>query len=170
MSPATIYTIESDLLAAFDTLDMLDGPDDAELRAELEADIARLVAMSIKKVDGVARMMGHFENQVDFADLELKRIGKLKKCMQGHYDRLEACVRLAMEISGKSELKGETSKLALRLNPPSVFIRDFNSVPAEFCVIKTETSHDKAAIKRAIQGGMEVPGAELVQGDRLVRR
>ncbi len=87
--------------------------DEPALKAELEEQIARLVAAEIAKVDGVSRMLAHFENQAAFAAQEIKRLQERKRAFERSYERLESCAKLAMEAAGKTKLEGTTSTLAL---------------------------------------------------------
>jgi BMFP domain-containing protein YqiC len=167
--PATLYQIEDDLIFVLDSLESL--PDEEQgMRAELEEQLARLVAAELRKVDGVTRMLAHFEAQADMASGEIKRLQLRKKGFENSYDRLESCARLAMEVSGKTKLEGETSTLSLQKNPPSVHVTQFNEVPEPYHVFKVDESIDKAAVARDLKAGITVPGAELVQSTRLVRR
>ena len=169
MTPTTLYKIEDDLLAALDTIEMVG--DDEPARAELEEQIARLIAAEITKVDGVSRMLAHFENQSELATQEIKRLQARKRVFERSYERLEECAKLAMEVAGKTKLTGTTSTLTLRKSPTSVFIHNFDQVPAEYFTVKIERWVEKEKVKRALKAGIEVPGAELVE-DRfhLVRR
>jgi hypothetical protein len=116
-------------------------------------------------------MLAHFENQAAFAAQEIKRLQERKRAFERSYERLESCVKLAMEVTGKTELEGTTSTLTLRKSPTSVFLRNFDQVPAEYFTVKIERWVDKDKVKRALKAGIEVAGAELVE-DRfhLVRR
>ena len=38
-------------------------------------------------------------------------------------------------------------------------------MPTQLCTVKTTTTPDKAAIKRQLEAGEHVPGAELARGD-----
>jgi hypothetical protein len=168
--PATLYEIEDELIVALDTLEMI--PDEEpELKIELEEQIARLIAAEITKVDGVSRMLTHFENQAQLAAQEIKRLQGRKHAFERSYERLESYAKLAMEVAGKTKLEGATSTLALRKSPMSVFIHNFDEVPAEYLTVKIDHCVDKEKVKRDLKAGVEVPGAELVD-DRfyLVRR
>jgi len=169
-APATLYQIEDDLLCALDTIEMV-GDDESTLKAELEEQIARLIAAEVTKVDGVSRMLAHFENQAELAALEIKRIQDRKRGFERSYERLEACAKLAMELAGKRKLEGATSTLSLRKSPTAVFLHNFDQVPAEYFTVKIDRWVDKEKVKRDLKAGIEVPGAELVD-DRyhLVRR
>ena len=165
----TLYQIEDHLTALIDSVDMV--PDDEPgLLAELEADIARTLEMELRKVDGVCHMLAHFESHAQFAAAEIKRLQSAKKRYERASERLEAYVRAAMDLAGMRKLEGETSTLAIRTNPAAVYISNFESIPAEFQVISTTVSIDKDRVKKALRAGVEVPGAELIHGERLERR
>ena len=169
-APATLYQIEDELLIALDTVEMISDEEPA-LKAELEEQIARLIASQITKVDDVSRMLAHFENQAAFAAQEIKRLQNRKRAFERSYERLESCAKLAMEVAGKTKLEGTTSTLALRKSPTSVFLRNFEEVPAEYFTVKIERWVDKDKVKRALKAGIEVPGAEFVEDCfHLVRR
>jgi len=168
--PATLYEIEDELIVALDTLEMV--PDEQPgLKVELEEQIARLIVAEITKVDGVSRMLTHFENQAQLAAQEINRLQDRKRTFERSYERLESCAKLAMEVAGKATLEGVTSTLALRKSPTSVFIHSFDEVPAEYLTVKIDRCVNKEKVKRDLKAGVQVPGAELVD-DRfyLVRR
>jgi len=165
----TLYQIEDRLCALLDSVECV-PEDEPGLLAELEEDIARTLQAQLRKVDGITRMLAHFESQAEFAAAEIKRLQAAKKRFERAAERLESYVRDAMDVAQVRKLEGETSALAIQQNPAAVFITSFEDVPAGYKVVKTEISIDKAAVKKAIQSGVAVPGAELVRGDRLVRR
>ena len=115
-------------------------------------------------------MLAHFESQTDLAASEIKRLQARKRIFENYYQRLENCARMAIEVSGKQKIEGESSTLALQKNPPAVRVVDFEAVPAAYKITKVETSIDKSSVARDLRVGTPVPGAELVQSFRVVRR
>jgi hypothetical protein len=167
MNP-TLYEIEDELISLIETLD---GAEDQSLRAEIEEAIMRTVSEEIQKVDRISQMLAHFESQAQLAAAECKRLQTRKKAFEHSVERLEIYVRNAMQFAGVKKLEGETATLSLRVAPVSVLISDFEAVPAEYKEIRTEVVIDKAAVKKALKGGREVPGAALSEGNLyLVRR
>lgn len=166
----TLFDIEQDLMCSLDTILMLDQPEDAELRSELELQICHDIAAEKQKVDSVCRMFAHFESQAQLAADEIKRLQARKRQFEASVEHLEYCCRRAMAINEKTELQGATSKLTLQKNPESVFVGDFSAVPAEYKQSTVTITVMKDDIKRAIRAGEVVPGAELIRGDRLVRK
>lgn len=172
MTPATdltLYEIENELLFALDTIDGMELDD--PLRGELEAQIAGTVALELRKIDGVCRMLAHFDGQTALATAEIKRIQARKARCERATERLEAAAKGAMELAGKTKVEGETSTLKLQANPPSVVIVDADLVPAAYktCVPESWTIR-KADVAKALKAGVLVPGADLSEGNtRLVR-
>ena len=165
----TLYAIEDSIGAVCDTLEGL--PDDElGMRAELEEQLARLVAAELRKVDGIARVLAHFESQAAFASAEIKRLQLRKKRFEAAQERLESSIRVAMECAGTRKLEGESSTLSLRAAPASVSIHDFEAVPAAYKIVKVDTSIDKAAVAKALKAGLEVPGADLSEGNLYLVR
>ena len=80
-------------------------------------------------------------------------------------------MRSAMDLAGVRKLEGQTTTLSLRMAPAAVLITNFDAVPAEYKEIRTEVVINKDAVKKALKGGAEVPGADLSKGNLyLVRR
>jgi hypothetical protein len=103
-APTTLYQIEDELLTVLDTVELV--PDEKlALKAELEEQIARMIAAEIAKVDGVSRMLAHFENQAAFAAQEIKRLQDRKRAFERSYERLESCVKLTMEVRRENETR-----------------------------------------------------------------
>ena len=116
-------------------------------------------------------MLAHFEDQAELAAKEIKRPQDRKRAFERSYERLESCTKIAMEVAGKTKLEGATSTLTLRKSPSSVFIHNFDQVPAEYFTVKIERWVDKEKVKRALKTGIEVHGTELVENRfHLVRR
>jgi hypothetical protein len=73
---------------------------------------------------------------------------------------------LILDAAGQKKVerpRGTVSRLAGRL---SVQITDETSVPSQLC--KTTVAPDKTAIKKQLEAGEAVPGAELVRGPDTV--
>lgn len=103
---------------------------------------------------------------VEYKDLEFKR-GVLKQ-----YERVEEDMKeqilLGMDALGLKSMEFINQKVTLKNNPPSVKINDEELIPDKFKKEKVSITIDKTAIKKAIQDGEDVIGAELVVGKSLV--
>lgn len=103
---------------------------------------------------------------VEYKDLEFKR-GVLKQYESVEED-MKQQILLWMDALGLKSIEFINQKVTLKNNPPSVKINDEELIPDKFKKEKVSITIDKTAIKKAIQDGEEVIGAELVVGKSLV--
>jgi hypothetical protein len=103
---------------------------------------------------------------------EIKRLQSRKKCFEGRIARIEESVQRAMECGGVMKIDGQTTALALQAAPASVLILDESQIPQEFKTRHPEEwTPDKRKIGAALKKGIDVPGADLSEGNLyLVRR
>ena len=82
---------------------------------------------------------------------------------------LIAYLKGTMERCGVLKIEGPMFALAIRTNPGAVVVDSIDLVPAEFWRTPTPPPPviDKAAIKAAITGGAEVPGAHIEKSTRI---
>ena len=103
---------------------------------------------------------------VEYKDLEFKR-GVLKQYESVEED-MKQQILWGMDALGLKSMEFINQKVTLKNNPPSVKINDEELIPDKFKKEKVSITIDKTAIKKAIQDGEEVIGAELVVGKSLV--
>lgn len=138
--------------------------------------------------DTLEAIRGEFEEKADNIACYIKSLiaesKAIKDEMTALKERADAKERKALSLtnylynclvaSGRTKLETARSLLAIRKNPPSVtleneeeFIRWARENANELLTFKPPVP-DKAAIKVQIQSGANVPGAEVVQRERLV--
>lgn len=188
----TLYQIEDYLRALIDTADGMEESD--EQRLAILADIAEANSAAIQKRDNVIRFLRHLEIQESGIDAEIDRLKALKAHYSKGRERLEKYVvsvleQLPQPKRGARKLEGTIGVLSLRKNPDKVeiFEGDEALVPAQYrdvtLTVRGETFEaildsgllpedvrtchkpKKAEIKRAIERGEEVPGADLKFGE-----
>ena len=160
----TLYDTTGDFVAILDLM----ANDAADLNEEQETAIMQAIEQHVTKVEGVARVLRHFETMAQFARAEAERLAARAKHFEGEYRRLSAYVLNVMEERGLDELEGKTATLKIRNNPPAVLIGAEDLIPAEFKTIKQEITIDKNAVKARLKAGLEVPGATLTRGRKVV--
>lgn len=132
-----------------DTLESMSG--DLETKATNTVMVARnmrAIAEAIKQAEaGMAARRKAFENRADM---------------------LEKRVFSVMLETGISKIESPHFRLSIQSNPASVDIFDSLQIPQDYLKETPATyAPDKALIKKAIGDGFEVPGARMVQGQRL---
>jgi len=192
----TLYSLSEDLMAHLESIDLTE-PETPE-RAECEMAIQAYMEQLPDKVDSVAWMLAHLEDQAQMAAHEIHRLQARKESFDRARERLEAyCIQVLEQLPeprrGARKLEGSTCTLALRLSD-AVMITDEAVVPAEYktaCVempapdwerliLRDETIVGKVNkqnlkvrvvdVKKAIKGGESVPGADLEYRNHLVRK
>ena len=103
---------------------------------------------------------------VEYRDLEFKR-GVLRQYESVEED-MKQQILLGMDSLGLKSIEFINQKFTVKNNPPSVKINDEELIPDKFKKEKVSITIDKTAIKKAIQDGEDVIGAELVVGKSLV--
>lgn len=164
----SLAEITDHLQALFDTMEMIDSP---ELKKEAEADIERYLEAEVRKVDGINGYLSTCDNQQGFAKAEIERLRTRMSLWENREERVRRYVQDVMERLGLKKLEGRTATFSLRAVPASVLILDEAEVPEEFKRTTVTVSVDKKAIKKAIDEGRDVPGADLSMGKQtLVRK
>lgn len=103
---------------------------------------------------------------VEYKDLEFKRW--VLRQYESVEEDMKQQILLGMDALGLKSMEFINQKVTLKNNPPSVKINDEELIPDKFKKEKVSITIDKTAIKKAIQDGEEVIGAELVVGKSLV--
>ena len=77
---------------------------------------------------------------------------------------------LAAILHATGQKKVERPRATVSLRPGVVSVRIINEadIPSQLQTVKTTTAPDKAAIKKHLEAGEAVPGAELVRGDETI--
>lgn len=153
--------------AVRDLLDQVD-PETGELpegftqARELVASKARAVAAFILENDAQAAMVeAHAKTLMDRVKTAKKRNDWLREYLRTH-----------MALSGVLSIKSDDGTFSAVLQPgrdESVEVFDQAQLPADYLrEIPAKTEPDKLLIKKALKDNFDVPGAKLVQRDRLV--
>lgn len=102
----------------------------------------------------------------EYKDLEFKK--EVLRQYEETEEEMKKAIMIWMEQLELKSLDFANQKVTLKNNPPSVKINDEELIPDKFKKEKVSITIDKTAIKKAIQDGEEVIGAELVVGKSLV--
>jgi len=161
-----LYTITSQYLALAERL--ADGDFDAQTVADtIEASgITDELAVKAQGIEFVARGAEAHNLAID---AEIARLQALKAQRNRVAAGLRAYLLDNMQRAGIERIDCPLFTLSIKKNPPSVDVYDALSVPAEYMrqAPPPPPAIDKAAIKKAIAAGEDVPGARLTQAVRL---
>lgn len=126
-------------------VDMLQGSTDFyELVEKINTNLMENTAL----LTGLIQMIDHLK--------------KRREMLGNRIDFQRALIKRLMEIAGQRSIDLPAAKISLGKSPAKVIITDENAIPDEFVRIKREPN--KTAIKEALVGGKDVPGATLSNG------
>ena len=92
----------------------------------------------------------------------LDDINRRREVLRNRVDFQRALIKRLMEVADQRSIDLPTAKISLGKSPSKVIITDENVIPDEFVRVKREPN--KTAIKEALVGGKDVPGATLSNG------
>lgn len=133
-----------------DTLESMSG--DLEVKATNIAAFARNLEATAAAIR---------EAEVDMA--------KRRKAIEKRAERLNAYLLFGMRNAGIQKIETPHFTIAVKTNPTSVVIDEPDLIPVAYLrqPPPPPAAPDKAAIKQAINDGIDVPGAHLAQGFRI---
>lgn len=165
MSSLSLYALSENYRQALDFLT------DPEMDLPVEAINDTLEALGGELEDkavNVAKFLRNMEAAADAIKAAEADMAKRRKALENRAQWLKSYIKGNMEACGISKIECPYFKLSVQKNPSAVHILDENAVPAKFKEEVISWKIDKTAIKDAIKTGSAVPGAELVNGTRLV--
>lgn len=164
----SLAVIGDDLDALLDTRD---GCDDPDVLAQIEVAIAAASLDLEKKVDGYAYALSKWKSEVERYEKEGDLLYAKARKYEKRIDWAEGLLFQFLKDHNQTEIDGECQGFKLVKNPPAVLITDEGIIPAKFMeIVPASTRIRKAEIAVALKAKVVVPGAELVQGERLKRK
>ena len=147
---------------------------DLDLDAQTIADTIEASGISDElaiKAQGIEYVARGAEAHHRTIDAEITRLQALKAQRQRTADGLRSYLKSAMEHAGIQKIECPLFKITIRQNPPAVEVTDTLSLPNEYWRTAEPKppvpAPDKAAIKKALQAGVDVVGARLTQSTRI---
>jgi len=155
-----LYHINEELNAINEELMAAQG----ELTPELENKLVITKQELAEKSVNYALVILNNQADSNAIDAEIKRLKALKDAIDSTTDKIKEAVSNAMLMHDLTEVKSPLVKMSFRKSK-SVHITDENELDASFFEYKRTVN--KTAIKKAIEGGELVVGAELIEKDNL---
>lgn len=161
----TLYEINQEIAAIIDDLEYIDE-ETGEVYISEEA-LARLQQLNIDrdvKLENIGAFIKNLDAEVKAMKDEIKNLRERIGRKERKAEQLAQMVNVDLQAHG--ETKKEFPKVAYSFRKSTaVEITDEEKLPKEYMKVTYEPS--KTEIKKAIQKGLEVPGAELVEKQNL---
>lgn len=160
-----LYEISQNYLSALE----LFGDVDNDMSLDTALDTFESIEGEFEqKVISVAAYAKQLDAEAEAIKVAMERMEKRRKAIENRANYLKDYAKACMEQMGKKKVACPWFNLSIQKNPPSVTIYDEAALPFEYVAEVTTTKVDKAAIKAALVAGIEVAGAKLSNGTRLV--
>ena len=115
-----------------------------------------------EKVEACCRMIAELRARSELAAREGNRLIGKSHTHANKADRLAEYVKENMIRMGSKTIESGLFRATVSDNPMSVNLTDEESIPAEFLTPRDPVV-SKSKIKKALESGQEVPGAELIR-------
>ncbi|EAD5319420.1 hypothetical protein HT50_02015 [Listeria monocytogenes] len=117
------------------------------------------------KAENVAFVIKELEGQSLILEKETKRLAERKNTINNNVKRLKQSLFDAMITANKQKIKTNLFTLDIRKNPPSVIVEDESKLLNY--LIEQPKKLDKTKLGDDLKKGIEVPGAKIIQTERL---
>lgn len=158
----SLYQISGDLLALLSAIEANEG----EITPDIEQALAITEDQFAAKATDYGLAILNLEAMAKAAKAEKERLAGLQKFYENVSNRLRSALCGAMDVLDHPKVESPSVRLFLR-HTTATEVDDVTKLPDEFVTTKIEDVPDKAAIKKALQEGREVPGAHLVENVSL---
>lgn len=161
-----LYEITHTLNAAWQLIEESadeDGSFDSRLKSVFDA----VQEEFDDKIDGCCRIVSDLIGRAAACKAEADRLNARSQALKARSESLKKYMLEAMQATQQTKVETDLFTVSIRKNPPSVLVSDASQIPGQFIQEKIEYVIQKGEISKALKAGEEVPGAELVQGERL---
>lgn len=164
MNNLSLYQLSGSYLQA---LDFLTDPE-TDLPAEVINDTLEALGGELEdKAVNVAKFLRNMEAMAEAIKAAEESMEKRRKALEARVKWMKAYLKGNMERTGINKIECPYFKLSIQKNPAAVNVINEDVIPEQFKEQVITWKLDKTAIKKAIESGQAVPGAELVNGTRL---
>ena len=164
----SIYNISANYKALFDTFDNAEDLTDEEIEAYLDT-LEGIEDEFDIKAENIACYIKSLNGDVDLIDNEIEALKRRKQVKENLKTRLKRMLVENMQRINKKKIDRPRAKLTLKNNAEQAHFTDEKAFlkwaeeqdKAELINISIKHTLSKTAVKVALQGGEELPGAWL---------
>lgn len=155
---ATLYSIQGKYQQLLNLAEQLDP--------ELLKDTLESIDDELEtKAENVAFVIKELEGQSLVLETETKRLAERKNTINNNVKRLKQSLFDAMITANKQKIKTNLFTLDIRKNPPSVIVEDESKLLNY--LVEQPKKLDKTRLSDDLKKSIEIPGAKIVQTERL---
>jgi hypothetical protein len=123
-----------------------------------------------EKIRNCFHVVNHLEAEIAEADLIIKNAQEYKKVRQAAIERIEADVKITMEVMGLKKIDEPDCRITIQPGREKVEILDAGKIPVCYLRIIPETKEpDKVNILKALKAGEKIDGVQIGIGDPILK-
>ena len=113
-----------------------------------------------EKIEGYCQVIKNLQADLEMFKAESDRIAERMKPIKNNIDRMKDSLLTFLKASGQDKVKAGTFAVGIGTSKATNIV-DESLIPAEFKTPQPDKI-DKTAIKKAIESGLNVAGAEII--------
>lgn len=163
---ATLYEIDNNIKEIIDRIYADELFDDGEVT---DADFTALIELKEEravKLENIALYIKNCEADALAIKAEEDALEKRRKRLERKAEGLKGLILRSMMATGDKEISSARYCAKIRKSKATEII-DESLIPNEYMVEKVERKPDKTAIKKAIESGIDVAGAQVVEKQKV---
>ena len=164
MNNLTLYNITNKFA------ELMDKAQEGELTEQEYNQLGTELALELQNKS--AGIIGYIQNEealIDAIDNQIERLQDLKKSKQNKLDKFKEYTKNNMNKLEISKIETKLGILSVNKNPISVEITDEDRIPEKYKKIIQTIKIDKVAIKKDIEAGNDIDGAQLSSGNTYLK-
>jgi hypothetical protein len=164
MSNLSLYNITNKFT------ELMSKAEEGELTEEEYNTLGEELAIELQNKS--AGIIGYIQNEealIDAIDNQIKRLQDLKKSKQNKLDKFKEYTKDNMNKLEIPKIETELGILSVNKSPISVEITDEDRIPEKYKKIIQTIKIDKVAIKKDIEAGNDIDGAQLSSGNTYLK-
>lgn len=136
---------------------------EGEIPEEKLQELIEAQTQSIVQVENLCKYIRHLELGIEVCRAEENRIATMRKRAENRIENIKKYLTPYVQHEGNVE--AGTFKLSIRKSKHVEVVPGFNDLT--YCNVKEIVTPDKTAIKKAIESGIVIEGAKLVEQGNL---
>lgn len=165
---ASLYDLTGDYIKFAEYMEQVEL--EPEMQEALEDALNNLDEDIEIKLENYAKIIKNFESDIAGLKAEEERLAKKRKAMENSIKHMKERMTIAMQQTGKLDIKGELFKFKVQANPPAV-VMDVNyieDVPEKY-LIAQDPKIDKKKLAEDLKAGVDLDGVAHLEASASVR-
>lgn len=151
-----------------DYMELMNSLSDGELTEKDEEKLQQITEQLLNKTDNVCSWVRSQEDLVMLAEAKIEELQAFKAKIVKRLDKFDGYVNSCLDLIGKTEIQGSLNKIKKHKPREVLEVFDEGQIPNDFVKVpEAKPEIMKAEIKKAIEAGVDVPGARIVESKKI---